>query len=125
MMRPPIDLLEAFDRFTDQWSPKAVATMNDYVVRLVRVEGTFVWHRHTDTDELFLVVEGNLDIELEGRDPVHLSAGQLFVVPAGTLHRPVAESEAKVLLLEPSDVVNTGDAGSSDLTTDVEWLATD
>lgn len=125
MMRPPIDLLAAFDRFTDQWSPKAVAAMNDYLVRLVRVEGTFVWHSHPDTDELFLVLEGTLDIEIEGRDAVTLQAGQLFVVPAGVRHRPVAESEAKVLLLEPTDVVNTGDAGDSDMTVDVEWLAID
>ena len=124
-MRPPIDLIAAFDRFSDQWSPKAVAAMNDYLVRLVRVEGTFVWHTHPDTDELFVVIEGSLDIEIEGQDPVTLLAGQLFVVPAGVRHRPVAASEAKVLLLEPADVVNTGDAVSTELTADVEWLVTD
>ena len=125
MTRPPVDLLAAFEQFSDQWSPKAVAAMNDYLVRLVRVDGTFVWHSHPDTDELFLVLEGSLDIEFEDRDSVTLNAGQLFVVPAGARHRPVARSEAKVLLLEPADVVNTGDADDSDMTVDVEWLAID
>ncbi|MGI9529655.1 MAG: cupin domain-containing protein [Acidimicrobiia bacterium] len=122
MSADPIRLAKAFEEFTDQWSPKAIASMNDYLVKLVRVEGEFVWHTHEDTDELFLVVEGELLIDLKGTDSVTLTEGDLFVVPAGTQHRPRASAEAKVLLLEPATVVNTGDAGDSDLTSDVEWL---
>lgn len=122
MTAEPIRLSEAFELFTDQWSPKAIARMNDYVVKLVRVEGEFVWHAHDDTDELFLVLEGTLVIDIDGEDAIELSTGDLFVVPAGVSHRPRAEREARVLLLEPSGVVNTGDATTTDLTSAVEWL---
>ena len=122
MTTEPVALEDAFDRFEDQWAPKAVASMNDYLVKLVRVEGEFVWHAHDDTDELFLVVDGSVIIDLEGEDSVTLAAGELFVVPAGIRHRPRADQEAKVLLLEPDSVVNTGDASGGELTSSVEWL---
>ena len=121
-MTGPTNVPRAFERFMDQWSPKAIAAMNEYLVKVVRVEGEFVWHAHEDTDELFYVIEGELVIDLEDGDAARLSAGDLFVVPAGVQHRPRAESEAKVLLLEPADVVNTGDADDSVLTAEVEWL---
>jgi len=119
----PVGLANAFERFTDQWAPKAIASMNDYLVKLVRVEGEFVWHSHDDTDELFLVVEGEIVIDLNNSESVELGAGDLFVVPAGVPHRPRASAEAKVLLLEPATVVNTGDAEETDLTAQVEWLS--
>lgn len=121
-MTGPTNVPSAFDRFDDQWSPKAIAAMNDYLVKVVRVEGEFVWHVHEATDELFYVVEGELVIDLEGGETAALSAGDLFVVPAGLQHRPRAENEAKILLLEPADVVNTGDGAPVDMTADVEWL---
>jgi len=96
--------------------------MNDYDVKLVKVEGEFVWHRHDDTDELFLVIDGELTIEVEGREPVTLGELDLFVVPSGVLHRPVGQSGTRVLLIEPSHVVNTGDAEPGALTNEVEWL---
>jgi len=96
--------------------------MNDYHVKLVKVLGEFVWHRHDDTDELFLVINGDIAIEMDGRDTVSLGANELFVVPKGVLHRPIATSEALVLLIEPSSVVNTGDGEASDLTSEVVWL---
>lgn len=117
-----VRLAEAFEQFTDQWMPKAIASMNDYLVKLVRVEGEFVWHAHDDTDELFLVVEGELVIDLEGEESVTVAEGELFVVPAGVKHRPRATREAKVLLLEPATVVNTGDAEVTDFTSPVTWL---
>lgn len=117
-----VRLAEAFEQFTDQWMPKAIASMNDYLVKLVRVEGEFVWHAHDDTDELFLVVEGELVIDLEGEESVTVAEGELFVVPAGVKHRPRATREAKVLLLEPATVVNTGDAEVTDFTSPVIWL---
>ncbi|SOC54381.1 cupin domain-containing protein [Ornithinimicrobium cerasi] len=105
-----VDLSEMFARFSEHWSPKLVARLNDYEVKLVKVEGDFVWHTHDDTDELFLVVAGQLTIQLRDRDVV-LGPGQLFVVPRGVEHCPRADAEVKALLIEPTGVVNTGDAG--------------
>jgi mannose-6-phosphate isomerase-like protein (cupin superfamily) len=105
-----VDINEKFDLFSEHWSPKLVAHLNDYEVKLVRIKGEFVWHTHDDTDELFLVVEGQLTIQLRDRD-VTLGPGQLFVVPRGVEHCPRAEGEVRALLLEPAGVVNTGNAG--------------
>ncbi|PZS36030.1 MAG: cupin [Pseudonocardiales bacterium] len=108
-------------QFTEHWSPKIIATLNDYEVKLVKIQGDFVWHTHDDTDELFLVVEGELTIQLRDRDVV-LGAGELFVVPRGVEHCPRAEREVAVMLIEPRFVVNTGDAGGV-LTATPETLA--
>ncbi len=115
-----VDLNEKFNLFSGFWSPKLVARLNDYEVKLVKVKGEFVWHTHEDTDELFLVIEGRLTIQLRDRDVV-LGPGQLFVVPRGVEHCPRADDEVKALLLEPAGVVNTGDAGG-DLTAAVEAI---
>ena len=109
-----VDLRDKLSLFSEHWSPKVVATMNDYEVKVVKVKGEFVWHSHADTDELFLVVDGTLTIQLPDGD-VTLSPGQLFVVPRGVEHCPVAAEEASILLIEPAGVVNTGEAGG-DLT---------
>jgi len=113
-----VDINEKFDLFSEHWSPKLVASLNDYEVKLVKVQGDFVWHAHEDTDELFLVVDGQLTIQFRDRDVV-LGPGQLFVVPRGVEHCPRSDQEVKLLLLEPTGVVNTGDAGG-DLTAIVE-----
>jgi mannose-6-phosphate isomerase-like protein (cupin superfamily) len=115
-----VDLNEKFDLFAEHWSPKVVARLNDYEVKAVRIKGEFVWHTHEDTDELFLVIEGRLTIQLRDRD-VLVGPGQLFVVPRGVEHCPRADGEVRALLLEPSGVVNTGDAGG-DLTAVVEEI---
>lgn len=115
-----VDLQDKFARFAEPWSPKLVARLNDYDIRVVRIQGEFVWHSHADTDELFLVVEGTLTIQLRDRD-VTVGPGQLFVVPRGVEHCPRADTEVKALLFEPSDVVNTGDAGG-DLTAVIEQI---
>lgn len=120
MTADAVDLNEKFALFSEHWSPKLVARLNDYEVKLVKVKGDFVWHTHDDTDELFLVVEGSLTIQLRDRD-VTLGPGQLFVVPRGVEHCPRADDEVKVLLLEPTGVVNTGDAGG-ELTAVVEQI---
>ena len=109
-----VDLKDRLSLFSDHWSPKVVATLNDYEVKVVKVKGEFVWHSHADTDELFLVVDGTLTIQLPDGD-VTLGPGQLFVVPRGVEHCPVAAEEASILLIEPAGVVNTGEAGG-DLT---------
>lgn len=115
-----VDLAEKFELFSDLWSPKLVAALNDYEVKLVKVQGEFVWHTHDDTDELFLVIDGTLTIQLRDRD-VTVGPGQLFVVPRGVEHCPRADGPVKAVLLEPSGVVNTGNAGG-DLTAVVEAI---
>ena len=108
-MREEVNLAAKLDSFTEQWSPRIVARFNDNDVMVVRVEGEFVWHSHADTDDFFLVLEGELDIELPDR-VVTLGTGELFVVPKGVEHRPVARrGEAKLLLIEPAGTPNTGD----------------
>jgi mannose-6-phosphate isomerase-like protein (cupin superfamily) len=109
----PVDLALALQTFDDVWSPRTVATVNDYDVRVAKFSGTFTRHRHPDTDELFLVLTGTIGIELDAGD-VHLGPGQLFVVPRGVAHRPFAITDtAEVLLFEPSETVNTGDQPSA------------
>jgi len=115
-----IDLDRALASFTEHWSPKLVARLNDYEVKLVKLEGAFVWHTHDDTDELFLVIDGELTIQLRDRDVV-LGPHEMYVVPRGVEHCPRAERVTSVLLLEPGGVVNTGDAGGP-LTATVEPL---
>lgn len=107
-------------RFSEHWSPKRIARLNDYDVRIVKVQGDFTWHRHDDTDEFFLVLDGELTVQLRDRNVV-LGPRELFVVPRGVEHCPRADVETAVLLLEPSSVVNTGDAGG-ELTAEVKPL---
>jgi len=116
----PVNIDAMLARFTDHWSPKKIAQINDYDVRIVKVEGDFTWHKHDDTDEFFLVLSGELTIQMRDRDVV-LRPGEIFVVERGAEHCPRASAETAVLLLEPSSVINTGDAGG-ELTADVETL---
>ncbi|MGH3424164.1 MAG: cupin domain-containing protein [Nocardioidaceae bacterium] len=107
-----IDLDERLASFADQWVPRIVGRLNDYELKLVKLDGTFVRHRHVDTDELFLVLDGRLTIRLPDGE-VTLGPREVFVVPRGVEHQPVAEPGTTALLLEPAGVVNTGDAGGS------------
>jgi len=112
-MAQKVNIPEKLASFSDHWAPRIVARYNDNEVRLVKVEGEFVWHQHPDTDELFLVLDGTLDIELRDRT-VTLAAGELFVVPRGTEHRPCARNgEVKLLLIDPKDMPNTGDPATA------------
>ena len=112
-MADKINLAEKLDSFTDQWAPRIVARYNDHEVRVVRVEGEFIWHKHDETDELFLVIDGELDVEFRDRI-VSLKRGELIVVPRGVEHRPAARNgEAKLLLIDPKDMPNTGDEASA------------
>ena len=116
-----INLAAKFAKFEDQWAPRVIAALNDYQIKLVRVEGEFVWHSHPDTDELFLVLEGNLVIDF--RDGmVDIGAEELFVVPKGVEHRPRAQHECLVMLIEPTGVVNTGDAGGGLTAANDIWI---
>lgn len=109
-MPSAIDLSAKFASFSEQWSPKVIARLNDYEVKLVRMDGEFIWHSHPETDEIFLVVDGDLTIQLRDGD-VHLTAGQLYVIPRGVEHCPLARGEVRAMIIEPSGVENTGDAG--------------
>jgi mannose-6-phosphate isomerase-like protein (cupin superfamily) len=102
-----VNLAERLSRFTEHWNPRVVAELNGQQVKLAKLEGEFVWHHHEEADELFLVLEGRLVIQLRDRD-VTLTPGELFVVPKGVEHRPVADAEVHVLLFEPAGTVNTG-----------------
>jgi len=109
-----INLQEKLAKFSDHWSPKIIAQMNDYHFKLVKFQGDFVWHSHADTDEVFITLDGEMTIEFrDGK--AHLKAGEMVVVPKGVEHKPCAEKECKIMLVEPAGTINTGDAGG-DLT---------
>lgn len=121
MSYEPIKLREKFALFSEQWSPRVVAEMNDYQFKIVRLEGDFVWHDHPDTDETFIVLEGSLRIDF--RDgAVTINEGEMFIVPKGVEHKPFAEHEVKCMLIEPRGVVNTGDAGGKLTATNDVWV---
>ena len=120
-MMDTINLKDKLDKFSDHWSPKVIAELNDYQFKLVKIQGEFVWHDHPDTDEVFIVIEGSMNIEFEN-ETVQLNEGEMLVVPKGVEHKPYADSECKVMLVEPRGVVNTGDA-DSELTADNDvWI---
>jgi len=106
----PLNIAGLLQKFDDHWSPRKIAALNDYEIKLVKVLGEFVWHTHQDTDELFLVISGELTIQLREGDVV-LGPGEMYVVPRGVEHCPRAEVETAAMLIEPRGVVNTGDAG--------------
>ena len=109
-MDDKVNLAAKLAQFSDHFSPKTIGHLNDYKLQVVKVKGEFVWHRHEETDDFFLVLDGSLTIQLRDRD-VLVSAGELYVVPRGVEHCPKADEEAQVLLIEPVGTVNTGDAG--------------
>ena len=116
-----INFQQKFGLFNEQWLPKVVAEMNDYQFKVVKLQGDFNWHDHKDTDETFIVVEGDLRIDF--RDgAVHVSTGEMFVVPKGIEHKPYAEHEVKLLLIEPRGVLNTGHEGSDRTAANDVWL---
>ena len=107
-----VNLDEKLAMFTEQWSPKIIGRLNDYDLKVVRIRGEFVWHQHDDTDELFLVIDGQLTIDLPDGALV-LGPRETVTIPRGMRHRPRAEAETTVLLIEPAGVVNTGEAGGA------------
>jgi mannose-6-phosphate isomerase-like protein (cupin superfamily) len=121
MQHRSINLEEKFALFREQWQPKVIAEMNEYQFKIVRLEGDFVWHRHEDTDEAFIVLDGVLRIDL--RDgAVSLRTGEMYVVPKGVEHKPYAEHEVKLMLIEPRGVPNTGDQGGSRTAPGDVWI---
>ena len=117
----PINLEEKFARFSEYWSPKIIARMNDYNFKLGKFQGDFVWHSHADTDEVFIVLDGAMRIDFRDGS-VDFKAGEMFVVPKGVEHKPFAEKECKIMLVELSGTLNTGDVGG-DLTAEENvWI---
>ncbi len=116
-----INFKEKLDKFSDHFSPKIIAQMNDYHFKLSKFQGSFIWHTHADTDEVFVVLDG--EMRLDFRDgKVDLKAGEMFVVPKGVEHKPFAEKECQIMLIEPAGTVNTGDAGGDLTAEDDVWI---
>ena len=110
-----INFKNKYSKFSDYWSPKVIAEMNDYQFKVVKIKGEFIWHKHDSTDETFIVIDGSMVIEFRDGE-VQLDKGEMYVVPKGVEHRPYADKECKVILIEPKGIVNTGDADSGAMT---------
>jgi mannose-6-phosphate isomerase-like protein (cupin superfamily) len=115
-----VNLSEKFRLFKEHWSPKIVGDLNDAYVKVVKIKDEFVWHQHENEDELFLIHKGKLLIKFRDKD-VWLEEGEFLIIPKGIEHKPVAEDEVELILIEPKTTINTGDA-ESELTTEAEWL---
>jgi mannose-6-phosphate isomerase-like protein (cupin superfamily) len=116
-----VNFTEKLAKISEQWSPKIIARMNDYDFKLVKLQGEFVWHEHKNTDEAFIVLDGELTIHLRDRDVV-LRKGELFVVPKGVEHKPEAAKECHLMLIEPVGTVNTGEAGGAMTAPSDVWI---
>jgi mannose-6-phosphate isomerase-like protein (cupin superfamily) len=117
----PVNFQEKLAKFSEQWSPKIIAQMNDYHFKIVKVQGEFVWHDHPETDEVFVVLKGQLEIQFRDGNVV-LKEGELFVVPKGVEHKPVAEHECHILLAEPAGTVNTGETVNERTAANDVWI---
>lgn len=107
-MLKPININDKLNKFSDLWSPKVIAEMNDYQFKLAKVKGEFVWHSHEETDETFIVLDGELLIEFRDKK-IRLNKGELYIVPKGIEHKPYAENECHIMLIEPKGIINTGE----------------
>lgn len=116
-----INLQEKLSKFSEHWSPKVVAQMNDYLFKVVKVQGEFIWHNHPETDEVFIVLKGRLAIHLRDGSVV-LGEGEMFVVPKGVEHKPVAAEECHILLVEPAGTVNTGEIVNERTAANDVWI---
>lgn len=116
-----VNFAQKLSLFHDHWSPRVIAEMNDYQFKLAKIQGEFTWHSHADTDEVFIVLHGAMTIQFRDGD-VQLEEGELFVVPQGKEHRPVAIKECAILLVEPRGVVNTGEAGGAYTAPNDVWI---
>ena len=116
-----INLYSKFSKFEDHWSPKVIAEMNDYQFKLVKMKGEFVKHQHPETDEVFLVIEGRMNIEFES-ETIEIKSGEMIVVPKGVAHKPFADEECKVMLVEPKGILNTGDTKGDLTAPNDQWI---
>lgn len=116
-----LNFAQKLSLFNEQWSPRVIAEMNDYQFKVVKLQGDFIWHDHADTDETFIVLEGQLRIDFRDGQ-VSVSQGEMFVVPKGVEHKPYAEHEVKLLLIEPKGVLNTGHEGGERTAVNDLWI---
>lgn len=116
-----VNLTKKFSLISEQWDPKVIAQLNDYHLKIAKIEGEFVWHSHQETDEMFLVVDGSLDIHLRD-ELLHLEQGDLCVIPKGVEHKPAAVKECQILMVEPAGTLNTGDAGGDMTVAETPWI---
>jgi mannose-6-phosphate isomerase-like protein (cupin superfamily) len=120
-MKSAINLSEKFSKFSEHWSPKIIAQMNDYHFKLVKFQGEFVWHDHKDTDEVFIVLDGEMTIHFRDGD-ASVKKGEMFVIPKGVEHKTCAKSECQAMLVEAAGTVNTGDAGGGKTAPADAWI---
>ena len=116
-----INFLSKFNKFDELWSPKVIAEMNDYQFKLAKIKNDFIWHSHEETDETFIVIKGSMSIEFEN-ETIKLNEGEMIVVPKGKKHRPFADEEAKIMLIEPRDISNTGNIVSELTSDNDQWI---
>jgi mannose-6-phosphate isomerase-like protein (cupin superfamily) len=121
MKSEAINFNEKLSKFSEHWKPKIIAQMNNYHFKVVKLRGEFVWHKHDDTDEVFIVLDGEMSIAFKDGS-VLLKSGEMFVVPKGKEHKPIAEDECKVMLVEPTGTINTGDAGGEMTADNNVWI---
>ena len=121
-MKPDvINFQEKYLKFTEYYQPRIIAALNDYHIKLAKIKGEFVWHSHPETDEAFIIIEGELEIEFND-GTIHLKKGELCVIPRGVEHKPFAREECRVLLIEPGGTLNTGNAGGDKTVENPEWI---
>jgi mannose-6-phosphate isomerase-like protein (cupin superfamily) len=116
-----ININEKLSKFSGHWSPKIIARMNNYHFKIVKFQGEFVWHSHIETDEVFIVLDGEMSIAFRDGS-IELKAGEMLVIPKGTEHRPSAEKECKAMLVEPAGTINTGSTGGEMTAEDEVWI---
>jgi mannose-6-phosphate isomerase-like protein (cupin superfamily) len=121
MINQPINFNDKLDRINEHWMPKIIAQMNDYHLKLVKIQGDFTWHSHSETDEVFIVLDGCMQIDFRNGD-VKLNSGEMYVVPKGVEHKPYAEHECSILLIEPIGTINTGNAGGKMTAPSDDWI---
>ena len=116
-----INFKEKLAKFNEHWSPKIIAQMNDYHFKLAKIKGEFVWHQHDETDEVFIVIDGEMSIAFHN-GTVDLQKGEMIVVPKGVEHKPMADNECKIMVIEPAGTLNTGNAGGDMTMEELPWI---
>ena len=116
-----INFKNKFEKFSEHWSPKVIAELNDYQFKLVKIKDDFVWHNHEDTDEAFILIKGKISIEFEDRTE-DIDEGEMIIVPKGVNHKPYAKDEAEIMIVEPKGVINTGDVNDKLTAPNDEWI---
>jgi mannose-6-phosphate isomerase-like protein (cupin superfamily) len=116
-----INFAEKLSLFSDHWQPRVIAELNDYQIKIVRIDGDFIWHDHPETDEVFIILDGRLRVDFRDGS-VHIGPGEMFVVPKGVEHKPCAETEVRMLLIEPRGTLNTGHEGGERTAENDKWI---